>query len=166
MVRLRQLLTWYRKLCKLVSIPLWCDCDLASLSKGQGLGPVSIPLWCDCDEAATPALSANPSSFNPTMVRLRLSLDFAKNLPEAMVSIPLWCDCDQGDIKLLKCLASAKGLVLFQLYFSTYFPFCQIGKVGKLANFAANLRLPPKPREVDGKRNKSRFGVILRKFRL
>jgi len=48
-------------------------------------------------------------------------------------------------------LASAKGLVLFQVYFSTYFPFCQIGKVGKLANFAANLRLPPKPREVDGK---------------
>jgi len=52
---------------------------------------------------------------------------------------------------LLRCLALVKGLVLFQLHFSTFFPFCQISKVGKLADFAANLRLPPKPWGVDGK---------------
>jgi len=31
---------------------------------------------------------------------------------------------------LLKCLASVNGLSLFRLYSTTFFPFCQIGKVG------------------------------------
>ena len=56
MVRLRQLLTWYRKLCKLVSIPLWCDCDLPATFSGF----------------------AKARSFNPTMVRLRLESFFPK----------------------------------------------------------------------------------------
>ena len=67
------------------------------------------------------------------------------------VSIPLWCDCDQGDIKLLKCLAWAKASFSARLYFSTFFPFCQIGKDGKWANFAVDLRSPPKAWGVDGK---------------
>jgi len=34
---------------------------------------------------------------------------------------------------LLKCLALVNGLSLFWLYFTTFFPFCQIGKVGNRA---------------------------------
>jgi hypothetical protein len=67
---------------------------------------------------------------------------------------------------LLKCLASVNGLSLFRLYFTTFFPFCQIGKVGKVANFAANLRLPLRPWGVDGKRSKRKVGEILGKFGL
>jgi hypothetical protein len=65
---------------------------------------------------------------------------------------------------LLKCSASVNGLGLFQLYFTTFFPFCQIGKVGKVANFAANLRLPLRPWGVDGKRSKRKVGGIFGKF--
>jgi hypothetical protein len=65
---------------------------------------------------------------------------------------------------LLKCLASVNGLSLFRLYFTTFFPFCQIGKVGKVANFAANLRLPLRPWGVDGKRSKRKVGGIFGKF--
>ena len=135
-----------------VSIPLWCDCDLKSPGpfRSPGLGfqshygaiatllptddvreklkKVSIPLWCDCDHIALPQQPLALICFNPTMVRLRLLNLEIFGLP--LVSIPLWCDCDQGDIKLLRCLASVKGLVLFQLHFSTFFPFCQISKVG------------------------------------
>jgi hypothetical protein len=67
---------------------------------------------------------------------------------------------------LLKCLASVNGLSLFRLYFTTFFPFCQIGKVGKVANFAANLRLPLRPWGVDGKSGKRKVGGIFGKFGL
>jgi hypothetical protein len=105
------------------------------------------------------AVNTPPERFNPTMVRLRPGEQVACDL-FPLVSIPLWCDCDQGDIKLLKCLASVNGLGLFRLYFTTFFPFCQIGKVGKVANFAANLRLPLRPWGVDGKRSKRKVGGI------
>jgi hypothetical protein len=121
MVRLRRCATSHFEKIKVVSIPLWCDCDVICQQLGY---------FCNA------------------------------------VSIPLWCDCDQGDIKLLKCLASVNGLSLFRLYFTTFFPFCQIGKVGKVANFAANLRLPLRPWGVDGKRSKRKVGGIFGKFGL
>ena len=50
MVRLRQ--AWeeaLETLKGLVSIPLWCDCDYASMPLSPRKIQVSIPLWCDCD---------------------------------------------------------------------------------------------------------------------
>jgi len=52
---------------------------------------------------------------------------------------------------LLRCLASVKDSSLVRLHFSTLFPFCQIGKDGKWANFAVDLRLPLKAWGVDCK---------------
>ena len=50
MVRLRPYKTSLSKcIIGLVSIPLWCDCDVP-LKEGKGHpAQVSIPLWCDCD---------------------------------------------------------------------------------------------------------------------
>ena len=99
-----------------VSIPLWCDCDFCHLpSVGLHLS-VSIPLWCDCDRCALCGKEFAPSSFNPTMVRLRplrpnrklsCTSTFQSHygaiatrvacqscIALSLVSIPLWCDCD------------------------------------------------------------------------
>ncbi len=144
-------------------------------------GAIATPLWHNLwkpngqFQSHYGAIATNVSPTNFTQKALPFQSHYgaiatspcARNLkPRFHVSIPLWCDCDQGDIKLLKCLASVNGLSLFRLYSTTFFPFCQIGKVGKVANFAANLRLPLRPWGVDGKRSKRKVGGIFGKFGL
>jgi len=76
-----------------LSIPLWCDCDLAITTGMFRHNLLSIPLWCDCDILLPASLNQPIMPFNPTVVRLRLRWRAHTRLVAAL-SIPLWCDCD------------------------------------------------------------------------
>ena len=79
---------------RLVSIPLWCDCDSPPGNCFFCASGVSIPLWCDCDHYWLLCRPAYRQCFNPTMVRLRPKVCSGRHPDIGPVSIPLWCDCD------------------------------------------------------------------------
>ena len=53
-----------------LSIPLWCDWDLATSVHAPVPVRLSIPLWCDWDLQGLRGPPARIEAFNPTVVRL------------------------------------------------------------------------------------------------
>ena len=100
--------------------PTMVRLQLRKLMKILGLDVLSIPLWCDCNLHSHSTHYRSQTSFNPTMVRLqRRRVGKAKPMDgtfnptmvrlqpgtamlpaslTAMLSIPLWCDCNHQQI--------------------------------------------------------------------
>ena len=55
---------------------------------------LSIPLWCDCNWRCAICSNIFVRSFNPTMVRLQPRNRTADEPQPNRLSIPLWCDCN------------------------------------------------------------------------
>ena len=53
-----------------VSIPVWCDWELAEYSYNKDVEMVSIPVWCDWERSSDARLQRPEFCFNSSMVRL------------------------------------------------------------------------------------------------
>ena len=76
-----------------LSIPLWCDCNLLSLTQLMKFTLLSIPLWCDCNGGIK---VVSPDS-GPLSIPLWCDCNRCKALMSDnafYLSIPLWCDCN------------------------------------------------------------------------
>ena len=95
MVRLRPTLTTsYVQQLKIISIPLWCDCDAILRSLLTVLASrISIPLWCDCDSFGQLLLSAE-TLFQSHYGAIATQCHCSREVASCCISIPLWCDCD------------------------------------------------------------------------
>ncbi len=75
-----------------VSIPVWCDWELAEYSYNKDVEMVSIPVWCDWERSSDARLQRPEFCFNSSMVRLgdrckRVALRSSSSFNSSMVRL-------------------------------------------------------------------------------